>query len=87
MTRTNAVDEQAGANTAEKKNEELAGALLSKLNTLKSVSLTGTLCVVLTSRSRAEYGLQVTISINEEVHEQNKAIEMMQSGMGATDSL
>jgi hypothetical protein len=30
---------------------------------------------------------QVTISINEEVHEQNKALEMMQSGMGATDNL
>jgi hypothetical protein len=30
---------------------------------------------------------QVTISINEEVHDQNKALEMMQSGMGSTDNL
>jgi hypothetical protein len=30
---------------------------------------------------------QVTIAINEEAHAQNKALEMMQSGMGATDNL
>eukprot|EP00802_Teleaulax_amphioxeia_P025307 Tamp_26142.p2 GENE.Tamp_26142~~Tamp_26142.p2 ORF type:complete len:112 (-),score=34.24 Tamp_26142:475-810(-) len=57
--------DEASANAAEKKNEELLGTLQSKLSSLKSV----------------------TISINEEVHEQNKALEMMQSGMGATDNL
>jgi hypothetical protein len=31
--------------------------------------------------------VQVTLQINEEVHEQNKALEQMQSGMGAGDDL
>lgn len=31
--------------------------------------------------------LQVTVQINEEVHEQNRALEQMQMGMGAADNL
>jgi hypothetical protein len=31
--------------------------------------------------------MQVTLQINEEVHEQNKALEQMQTGMGAGDNL
>jgi len=31
--------------------------------------------------------LQVTLQINEEVHEQNKALDQMHTGMGATDNL
>jgi hypothetical protein len=31
--------------------------------------------------------VQVTLQINEEVHEQNKGLEQMQSGMGAGDDL
>ena len=83
---------QAGANAAEKKNEELASALLGKISALKSVSLTrsctcGGSFFAPQAVSSAVFVLQVTISINEEAHEQNKALEMMQSGMGATDSL
>jgi hypothetical protein len=31
--------------------------------------------------------LQITVQINEEVHEQNRALEQMQSGMGGADNL
>mmetsp|Transcript_22745 Transcript_22745/g.44176 ORF Transcript_22745/g.44176 Transcript_22745/m.44176 type:complete len:120 (-) Transcript_22745:485-844(-) len=29
----------------------------------------------------------ITVQLNEEVHEQNRALEQMQSGMGSTDNL
>ena len=63
--RASGAAEEAGASAVERKNEELIGALHSKISALKSV----------------------TVAINEEVHEQNKAADLMQTGMGSTENL